>query len=471
MYNRRVNHRKGTTVAFLLLLGDAVCVSLSIIAAYGFRFHTGFLPVDKGIPGVRPYLALIPFLIVIIPTIFSIQGLYQTRGRKTRPEELIKIFLSAALAQLILMAIMLFYREFSYSRVYLIVHFVIMLFLLITWRFSFRAVSHSLHRRGRFLERILIVGAGSLGEQVVEKICQHRELGFVVVGFLDDDSGKQTHTFMGVRVLGNTETLIPAVQELNVDSVYIALPLRARKKIFHIVKELEDLYVEVRLIPDVVQLMALQAAVEDLDGIPVVHLNAVPLEGWSSVMKRAMDLSIAVAAIVLLSPAWLCIALLIKREDGGPVYFKQERMGLDGKRFLMWKFRSMKMDAENTSGPVFARKDDPRRTRIGSFLRRTSLDELPQLINVIRGQMSIVGPRPERPEFVEKFRKQFPSYMVRHRVRCGITGWAQVNGYRGQTSIKKRLELDLYYIQNWSIGLDLKIIWRTFKSGLWKNAY
>lgn len=464
-------HRKWKTVAFLLMIGDSLCVGLSIVIAFYLRFHAALIPVTKGLPSFRNYLALIPVLAMIVLIVFSVHGLYQTRGRRTRPEELIKILLSLSLSQVILIALMQFYREFSYSRIFLIVHFVLMLFLVVNWRFSFRAFFQHLHRKGRFQERILIVGAGSLGREVVDKILGHEELGFVGVGFVDDDPGKSRYEYRGVPVLGVTKELTHFVKTKQVDSVYIALPLKDRKKIFQLVKALEDLYVEVRLIPDVIQLMALRAAVEDLDGLPVVHLNVIPLEGWAGVVKRVMDISLAFTALVALSPFLILLAVMIKREDGGPVFFKQERMGLDGKRFMMWKFRSMRRDAEERSGPVFARKGDPRCTRTGAFLRRASFDELPQLFNVLKGDMSIVGPRPERPEFVEKFRTRFPSYMVRHRVKCGITGWAQINGYRGKTSIKKRLEFDLYYIQNWSIGLDLKIMWRTLKSGIWKNAY
>lgn len=461
----------GKTISALLLMGDALIILCSVPVIFTFRFYSQLLPVTKGIPPLRPYLGLIPFLLVINLMVFSVYGLYQTRGRKTRPEELIKIFISVTFSQIILIALLQFYREFSYSRFFLVAHYLFLFAAVIIWRFSFRAYLQHLHRRGKFLQRILIVGAGKIGRSLVDRINAHAELGFVVIGFLDDDPGKNRYAYKDVRVLGSTTDCTDLVRDLKVDSVYITIPLQARQKIFTLVRSLEDLYVEIRLIPDVIQLMALRSAVEDLDGLPVVHLNFVPMEGWPGLIKRIMDILVSFLALIILSPLFGIIAFLIKREDGGPVFFRQTRMGLDGKSFNMWKFRSMQVDAEKNTGPVFTSKLDPRRTRIGSFIRKISLDELPQLINVLMGDMSLVGPRPERPEFVDTFKKKFPGYMVRHRVKCGITGWAQVNGYRGNTSIKKRLEYDLYYIQNWSVGLDMKIIWRTLRVGLFKNAY
>jgi exopolysaccharide biosynthesis polyprenyl glycosylphosphotransferase len=229
--------------------------------------------------------------------------------------------------------------------------------------------------------------------------------------------------------------------------------------------------VEVRLVPDILQYAALNATLEDVDGTPVINLSQVPLEGWSSLVKRVVDIAIAGAALLVLLPLLPLVAAAIWLEDRGPIFYRQERMGLDGKSFLILKLRSMRVDAEATTGPVWATRNDPRRTRVGELLRRWSIDELPQLWNVLRGDMSIVGPRPERPTFVHEFKHKLPQYMIRHRVRAGITGWAQVHGWRGNTSIKKRLQYDLYYIENWSLGLDFKILWMTLRHGLRHNAY
>ncbi len=223
--------------------------------------------------------------------------------------------------------------------------------------------------------------------------------------------------------------------------------------------------------PDILQYATLKATLEDVDGTPVINLSQVPLQGWSSLVKRGMDVAMAAAALAVLAPFLPFAALAIWLEDRGPIFYRQERMGLDGRPFMILKFRSMRVDAEASSGPVWAIRNDPRRTRVGGLLRRWSVDELPQLWNVLVGDMSIVGPRPERPTFVREFKHKIPQYMLRHRVKSGITGWAQVHGWRGNTSIKKRIQYDLYYIENWSLSLDFKILWMTLRQGLRHNAY
>jgi exopolysaccharide biosynthesis polyprenyl glycosylphosphotransferase len=238
-----------------------------------------------------------------------------------------------------------------------------------------------------------------------------------------------------------------------------------------VLKDVARTVADVRVVPDLLQYITFRAGVEDLDGLPVVHLTQMPLTGWMSLVKRTLDLGIAATALVLLSPLFAVIALAI-RLTGRPIFYLQTRMGLDGRPFEIVKFRSMRLDAEDELGPTWAAPDDPRRTRVGRFLRRWSLDELPQLVNVVKGEMSLVGPRPERPEFVREFKEKFPQYMVRHRVRAGMTGWAQVHGWRGATDLAKRIEYDLYYIENWSLALDLKILWLTVRFGLrHRNAY
>jgi Undecaprenyl-phosphate glucose phosphotransferase len=238
-----------------------------------------------------------------------------------------------------------------------------------------------------------------------------------------------------------------------------------------ILQDVGDEMIDLRIVPDLFQYVTFKAGIEDFDGLPVINLTQVPLEGWNSMIKRSMDLALSSIGLVVLAIVYPFIALAITLEDRGPVFFAQERMGLDGRIFRILKFRSMRTDAED-EGARWASENDPRRTVIGTFLRKTSLDELPQLINVFRGDMSLVGPRPERPEFVQEFKSKIPQYMLRHRVRAGITGWAQVHGWRGNTSLTKRIEYDLYYIENWTVGLDVRILWMTLRSGLLhKNAY
>jgi Undecaprenyl-phosphate glucose phosphotransferase len=275
-----------------------------------------------------------------------------------------------------------------------------------------------------------------------------------------------------VPVVGETSDAAQIVERRRVDAVFLALPLEAHRAMLSVLKDVARTVADVRVVPDLLQYITFRAGVEDLDGLPVVHLTQVPLTGWMSLVKRTLDLAIAATALVLLSPLFAAIALAIRLSDGRPVFYRQRRMGLDGRPFEIVKFRSMRLGAEDELGPTWAAPDDPRRTRVGRFLRRWSLDELPQLVNVVKGEMSLVGPRPERPEFVREFKEKFPQYMLRHRVRAGITGWAQVNGWRGATDLAKRIEYDLYYIENWTLALDVKILWLTLRYGLrHRNAY
>jgi len=258
------------------------------------------------------------------------------------------------------------------------------------------------------------------------------------------------------------------VERSRADQVYVALPLEDHARLVPLVQGLSNECVDLKVVPDVVQYATIRAALEDLDGIPIISLNEVPLQGWSSMVKRVMDMLVSGTLLLGLSvvPVLPVLALLVRRYGGkGPVLLRQERMTLDGKTFQIFKFRTMVDEAERDTGPIFATSDDPRRTKIGAWLRKHNLDELPQLLNVLLGDMSLVGPRPERPPFVQQFRERIPQYMRRHRVKSGMTGWAQVNGWRGNTSIEKRIEFDLYYIENWSLRLDLKILILTLFHG------
>ena len=261
------------------------------------------------------------------------------------------------------------------------------------------------------------------------------------------------------------------IRRERVDHLYVALPLDEHVKMLGLVEATNREGVDIHVVPDLMQFIALRARLENLDGVPIISLNDVPLRGFNSVLKRAIDIGISASALAVFSIPFGIIAFLIRRASPGPVFYTQERMGLDGKAFDVYKFRSMHVGAEDDTGPVWARDDDPRATKIGRLLRRFDVDELPQLWNVLRGDMSIVGPRPERPYFVEQFKHRIPQYMLRHKVKAGITGWAQVNGWRGNTSLEKRIEYDLYYIENWSVGLDIKIMWLTLVRGLHRPAF
>ena len=327
-------------------------------------------------------------------------------------------------------------------------------------------------RAGIGLKRILIAGAGELGRLVADKILEHRELGYQIVGFVDDRAGGDHLGYRGLPLLGTLDEAAEIAAREAIDHLYVALPPEEHVQMLELIESTSRECVDVKVVPDLLQVIALRARLEDLDGMPVININDVPLQGFNSVVKRAhrhRDLGGGAASCWRSRSA--LIAALVKLTSRGPVFYRQERMGLDGKPFTIYKFRSMYDDAERETGPgVGAARTTRACTPVGRFLRRSNLDELPQLWNVLRGDMSIVGPRPERPFFVEQFKHRIPQYMLRHKVKAGITGWAQVNGWRGNTSLEKRIEYDLYYIENWSVTLDLKIMWLTLVQGLLPQA-
>ena len=470
-------HRK---TAGLYLFTDLAATLAAFLAAWLLRFEVEVIPVTKNVPDFGPYLRLVPFVLALWPVVFYFHGLYQSRRGRSRVDEVLTIVLAVLLATVLLSVVIAWYRPpaapgsteyFTYSRAFLGLFALVDLVFVASTRMVVRSGLRRVRSSGHNLQRILVVGAGLLGREITTKILAHREMGFEVVGFLDDDPGKAGTLVCGVPVLGSTRQAEEVLAAQRIDQVFITLPLEAHKKILQLLEPMARECVEIKLVPDVLQYAALKATLEDVDGTPVINLSQMPLQGWNGMMKRAMDLAVAVAALIVVIPFLPVIALAIWLEDQGPIFYRQERMGLDGRSFMILKFRSMRVNAEATSGPVWAIKDGPRRTSVGSFLRHWSIDELPQIWNVIKGDMSIIGPRPERPTFVREFKHKIPRYMLRHRVKSGITGWAQVHGWRGNTSIKKRIQYDLYYIQNWSLTLDFKILWMTLRYALRLNAH
>ena len=444
-----------------LVVVDLVATYVALFLAYHLRFNVEVYPITKGVPPFAPYLALFPIITLIWPVTFYFRGLLQGMPLRSRVEEAFSVVIAVAVATLVLNAGLAFYRDFTYSRLVLGIFAFLDVAFVVSGRVAFWSVMARIWASSRHRRRALVAGAGELGRMVAEKLAQHRELGLDVVGFLDDDSGKANARFEGLPVLGTTDQLGTVVQQNVVDQLYVALPIGAQHKTVRLLKLAEPLLLDVRVVPDLLQYYALRAGVEDLDGIPVINLTQIPLAGWNTFIKRLVDLVLGSIALMVAMPLLAGIALVVWLEDRGPVFYRQLRMGLDGKPFRIVKFRTMIQDAEHETGPRFAVPNDPRTTKAGVWLRRFSLDELPQLVNVVRGEMSLVGPRPERPEFVARFRERYPEYMSRHRVRAGITGWAQVHDLRGQSSIRKRIAYDLYYIDNWTLALDFKILWLT----------
>jgi len=468
------------TTAGIYLFGDLAATLAAFFGAWLLRFELAVIPVTKNVPEFTPYLRLVPIVLVLWPMVFYFHGLYQNRRGRSRVDEVLTIAAAVLVSTICLSVVIAWYRPpawpgstqyFTFSRAFIGLFALADLILVATSRMTIRLALRKIRLSGHNLQRILVVGAGALGREITTKIVAHRELGFEVVGFLDDDPGKLGTLVAGVPVIGTLRQAEDVLDSERIDQVFLALPLDAHKKMLQMLDIMARECVEIRLVPDILQYATLKAVMEDVDGTPVINLSQVPLQGWSSMIKRMIDIGIAIPVMIGLIPVMPIIALLIWLEDRGPIFYRQERMGLDGKPFMILKFRTMRVDAEATSGPVWAIKDDPRRTRIGRLLRELSLDELPQIWNVWMGDMSIVGPRPERPTFVREFKHKIPRYMLLHRVKSGITGWAQVHGWRGNTSIKKRIQYDLYYIQNWSLGLDFKILWMTVRHALRHNAY
>ena len=465
--------RKSTRrIAALMAVSDVAATIVALAGAYFLRFRAEIVPVTKGIPDASSYYRLFPLIAALWPAVYYFYGLYQVRRNRSRVEEGLSVLVATGLATLLLSGLATFYRGFSYSRLVLLLFLGLDVLFVFAGRTAIRRYLEEAWRHGVGVRRVLVVGAGRLGRALVEKFLEHPEAGMRAVGFVDDAPEKLATEYLGVEVLGTTREAAVLVERLSVDTVFMALPLDAHRTMLAVLQEVGRTVADVRVVPDLLQYITFRAGVEDMDGLPVVHLTQVPMTGWMSLVKRTLDLAISSAALVLLSPLLGVIAAAIRLSDGGPVLYRQRRMGLDGRPFDILKFRSMRVGAEEDTGPTWAQPDDPRRTRLGRFLRQWSLDELPQLWNVLRGEMSLVGPRPERPEFVREFKEKFPQYMVRHRVRAGITGWAQVHGWRGNTSLSKRIEYDLYYIENWSLSLDFRILWMTLRHGLrHRNAY
>lgn len=459
-------------IQLLFALADALGIGVAWLLSYYIRFSSGIIPVYRGIPPFKIYAAL---LVMVIPTwllLFKFNRLYSLKRGESIIDEIINIFRGGSLATILLISFTFFYREYTFSRVVIILFWVIGLTLCSINRAILHNALKALRRRGINIKRILIVGTGKLAEIVRDKIHQFPGLGLRVEGFVDAGNGGDKSSNITSDVLGSLDELLPLIKERHIDQIIVALPRDAHMSLEKVLKIVEDEMIDIRVVPDLLQFVALKTGMEDLDGIPIINLSDTPLSGWYGPVKRVADIIFSLLGIIITAPLMIIIAILIKLTSPGSVFFKQARIGLDGTVFTMYKFRSMVENAERETGAVWAKKDDPRRTKVGAFLRKTSLDELPQLFNVLKGEMSFVGPRPERPCFVEQFRYQVPRYMLRHRVKCGLTGWAQVNGLRGNTSIEKRIECDIFYIENWSMSLDIKIIWLTIWRGLInKHAY
>jgi Undecaprenyl-phosphate glucose phosphotransferase len=466
-------------LAALHVAADVLSAAAAFALAYWLRFTVEIVPITKGRPMPSEYLAVGLGMAFLVPLAFQAQGLYRLRRGRTRVDDFFAVLVGSILAVVAGIVGSLFVQ--AYYPAWFIqdpisqIVWALFLGLNVVLTFASRELVRDLLRRrwraGVGLKRVLVVGSGDLGRMVADRILEHSELGFRLLGFTDDRlESTDAIGHRGLPLLGTVPETAEVCLREKVDTIYVALPIEEHVKMLGVVEFASRECIEVHVVPDLLQFIALRARLEDLDGLPIISINDVPLRGFNSVLKRLVDVFVSTFVLLGFAPFALVIGWLVKRSSPGPVFYKQERMGLDGKRFSVYKFRTMPVDAEELTGPIWAPPRDPRVTPIGRWLRQHDVDELPQFWNVLKGEMSIVGPRPERPFFVEQFKHRIPQYMLRHKVKAGITGWAQVNGWRGHTSLEKRIEFDLYYIENWSLSLDLKIMWLTMLRGLHRLA-
>jgi len=457
----------------LFIMSDLLILSLAWIFSYILRFYTTLIrPPILGTPSFLIYIQFL-FPLLIIWSLFSKKiQLYRPRRIDNFLKELFDVVKCLTLTLIILIAVIYLFKRFEFSRLAFFYFCVMSIFGLISVRFFARKTLRMLRKRGYNQRFALIAGSGELGQEVLEKIELYPELGVQVIGYLtgnEEEVGKRVNN---VPVLGVYEDLDKILAGNKIDIFFIALPINDYSYLSWFIEKLRGHLSEIKVISGAHEFLPLRGGLDEIDGLPIVSLQESPLYGWDSVFKRTFDLILGTVVLVMISSIMLIISLLIKLTSQGSILYKQERVGFDGRLFQMFKFRTMKKDAENETGPIWAGENDPRRTKVGAFLRKTSLDELPQLFNVLKGEMSLVGPRPERPNFVEEFKNRIPLYMLRHKIKAGMTGWAQVNGWRGNTSIEKRIEHDLYYIENWSIAFDLRILFMTLGRGFFnKSAY
>lgn len=460
-------------LASLLYLADLLVLAGSWSWAFELRFSGWPVPVVHGEPEFRGYLMPLLFIPLLWGLLFRYFKLYRPGAIESRTREAADVARAVAVVALGILSASYLAIKLDLSRVFLGYFAVLATINLIVIRVAYHTLVLQLRQRFGRLQRVLIVGTAEVARDLKRRIDGHPELGLDISGFVSSTRSSVVGSAVdGLPVLGEVNELRRIVAAAAIDVVFVAQPVTMPGQLEGILAQLSSEMVEIKIVPDLYRHALLRSTIEEFDGMPILSLDESPLTGWASVLKRALDLTLAPPLLLLCAPLMLGIAVGVRLTSGRPIFYVQERMGLDGRTFQLIKFRTMCVDAEKEIGPVWAAPDDARRTRFGAFLRRTNLDELPQLWHVIRGEMSLVGPRPERPVFIDEFRERLPSYMLRHRVKAGMTGWAQVNGWRGNTSIERRLDHDLDYIRNWSLTFDLKILWLTLIRGFSdRNAY
>jgi exopolysaccharide biosynthesis polyprenyl glycosylphosphotransferase len=454
-----MNKKAPIAFAFLSLVSDWLAVSLALAFAFWVRFDSGWIAAPKGVPSFGSYVPGFLFTAFGWTILFATMGLYDPRRALSRADETVLVLKGAALGALIMMSSAFLYRGVSYSRVLFALAVPTAFLAALLSRALMREVRARARARGIGVDRVLLVGGGAAAAAIRKSIESRPELGYRIVGAVSDPGLPAPE---GVPVLGPVESVAAVCRDSAVSRVFITLPEAERDRILAVLRACENLPLQFEIVPDLFGRLGERMRLSEIGGIPLLGVKDFPLQSWNRFVKRAFDIAVSLVLLVLFSVLLLPpLALAIRLDSRGPVFYRQRRIGRDGRVFRIAKLRSMVDDAERETGPVWASPRDARLTRVGAFLRRTSLDELPQLWNVLRGEMSLVGPRPERPHFVRTFEKSVPRYFDRHRVKSGMTGWAQVNGLRGNTPIEERTRYDVFYVENWSLLFDLKILFMT----------
>ncbi|HYQ95489.1 MAG TPA: undecaprenyl-phosphate glucose phosphotransferase [Candidatus Eisenbacteria bacterium] len=440
-----------------LFLLDGALIAASWLAAYWLRFYALAIPSPLGVPPIQLYLwfgaVLTPVALLILRSLY----IYRSTRTARLSQELLSL-IQGIVAVTALAGLLSYLSRGELSRTVLLLFAGVASVALCGTHAVGRMILRAMRRNRRNLRHVLIVGTGELAADLERKMTSESDFGFAVEGIVAANAAGVGRTLGRTRVIGTVAELPELVERTGAELVYLALNRSEYEAELMALERLNDSTAAVRLVPDLARTFTLNASVEDFEGTPIILVTESPGQGWNAVLKRAFDFTFSLIGLVVLSPLLLLLAILVKADSPGPALYAQERIGLSGRAFKMYKFRTMRADAEAGGKAEWSRAQDPRRTHLGSLLRRLSLDELPQLWNVLVGHMSLVGPRPERPHFVQQFRASIPRYMLRHHVKAGITGWAQVNGLRGDTPLDRRIEYDLYYIQNWSMGFDVKIL-------------
>ncbi|HUI10583.1 MAG TPA: undecaprenyl-phosphate glucose phosphotransferase [Bacteroidota bacterium] len=457
--------RRGDFVIPLISVAvDALAIEGAFLLAYWLRFRSGIVGGGQA-PRIEGYLVGSVVIVVVWLMLFQSRRMYGARRSVSLADEFVNVVKVVSTGMLVVMSAAFFYRDFSYSRVVFAMLWIFATVLLVCARAAVQGLERALYRKGRHLQEAILLGNDERADRVYSRLQGHPSFGISILGYFAGGDAPGNLRLVQAPRLGCLAEAPAFIRARGIELAFIALRSEDHPALFDAIAECEGVNVEFMMVPDVLEILTSRVQVRELEGIPFLLVKGMPFTAWGRILKRSFDVVIAAFTLLAASPLMALIAAAVRWDSPGPALFAQRRVGLDGREFTMYKFRSMRAGAEREDARAgLGIRNDPRRTRVGAFLRRTSLDELPQLMNVLAGDMSLVGPRPERTHVVEELRRVVPKYLDRHRVKTGVTGWAQVNGLRGDTSIEERIRYDLYYIENWSLAFDVRILLRTLRA-------